>query len=557
MNRLYYGDCLTIMQEMPLASVDLIYLDPPFNSQRDYHGIYKDETGRPLPDQIEAFCDMWTLDEERERCIRQMPVLMREAGIDDGVAEFWRIWMNALRNTQPGLLAYLSYMVERLIWMKGLLRPTGSVYLHCDPTSSHYIKIMMDGIFGHKNFRNEIIWRRTNAHPLSIRKFESITDTILYYVKSGKFIFHGVKSEMTKVQVDALYTHKDEKGRFTTTDLTGGKAGGDDAYKAFNAVLPPTGRAWAPPQLSKLPEWAQGELGDGYTSLGQLDKCHALDRVGLVYWTRNGKPRLKRYLERAPKQTVPNIWTDIPPASKDERMGYVTQKPKALLERIIQASSNEGDTVFDPFCGCATTLEAAHTLNRKWIGIDIAIHAIKRVAKVRLEDRLRLTEGTDFTIKGVPHNLEGAKDLWRRDKYHFQKWTVEQVDGFVTTKRTADGGIDGRIYFPIPDEQDLQSMVLEVKGGTNVTIADLRALHSVLEREEASMAGLIVMHPLGDRKMHNFKRLMAEAGDLDVMGRLYTRMQILTVPEILEGKRFDTPGAVGRGNPQKALSLSA
>ena len=153
MNKLYYGDCLTHMRDnMKISSVDLIYLDPPFNSKCAYNSIYKDETGRPLPDQITAFCDMWELDPERERVIRTMPILMREAGIDDAVAEFWKLWINALRSTQPRLLAYLSYMVERLIWMKGILKPTGSVYLHCDPTASHYIKIMMDSIFGHQNF---------------------------------------------------------------------------------------------------------------------------------------------------------------------------------------------------------------------------------------------------------------------------------------------------------------------------------------------------------------------------------------------------------------------
>ena len=165
MNRLYYGDCLTIMRDhMKSASVDLIYLDPPFNSNREYNAIYQDETGRPLPDQVEAFCDTWVLTEEHERAIRTMPVLMREAGIEDSVVEFWRLWMNALRKTQPRLLAYLSYMVERLLQMKVILKPTGSIYLHCDPTAGHYIKVMMDAIFGHDNFRSEIVWKRTSAH---------------------------------------------------------------------------------------------------------------------------------------------------------------------------------------------------------------------------------------------------------------------------------------------------------------------------------------------------------------------------------------------------------
>ena len=164
MNTLWYGDCLTVMQGMPVGSVDLIYLDPPFNSSRNYHAIYQDETGRPLPDQIEAFCDMWTLTEEREREIRNMPILVRDTGIPDDVAEFWRVWMGALRKTNPALLAYLSYMVIRLAHMRVLLRETGSLYLHCDSTASHYIKVMLDGVFGHGNFRNEVVWKRTGAH---------------------------------------------------------------------------------------------------------------------------------------------------------------------------------------------------------------------------------------------------------------------------------------------------------------------------------------------------------------------------------------------------------
>jgi len=478
MNRLYYGDCLSIMRdEMNLSSIDLIYLDPPFSSNRNYNAIYKDETGRMLPDQVEAFCDTWELDTERERAIREMPVLMREVGIDDEIAEFWQMWMIALRKTQPRLLAYLSYMAQRLLLMRSILRPTGSIYLHCDPTASHYIKVLMDTIFGHENFLNEIIWSyRTGG--VSKHWFGRKHDTLLFYA--------GNKKKHT-----------------------------------FNVLKEPSyNRGFKPYRFKGVEEFKDSE-GKWYT-LASIRDVWEINAIG---------------------------------RSSKERLGYATQKPLALLERIITASTNEGDVVFDPFCGCATTLEAAHKLKRKWIGIDIAIHAIKRVAKVRLADRLRLVEGIDFTIEGVPRNLEGAKDLWERDKYHFQKWAVEEVDGFVTTKRTADGGIDGRLYFAVPRENDLQSMILEVKGGKNVTIADLRALHSVLEREEALMAGLIVMEPLGDRKLSNFKKLIADAGDFDVMGRLYPRMQILSVPEILEGKRFDTPGAVGRGDPQQAMAL--
>ena len=556
MNRLYYGDCLTIMQDMAKWSVDLIYLDPPFNSNREYNAIYKDETGRPLPDQIEAFNDTWTLDEERERALRHMPILLRETGIDDDVADFWRIWLNALRGTNPRLLAYLSYMVERLAYMRPILKPTGSIYLHCDPTASHYLKVLMDGIFGHENFRNEIIWRRTNAHPLSVRKYEAITDTLLYYTLGDKFTFNGDTVPLTEEQVANLFTGKDERGRYASTDLTGGKAGGPDAYKPFKSKHPSSGRAWAPPTLDKLPDWAADEIGDEYSDLSQLEKCYALDKVGLVHWTKNGNPRFKRYMDGKPTQAVPNLWTDIMPASGDERLGYRTQKPVALLERIIKASSNSDDVVFDPFCGCGTTLDAAERLNRKWIGIDIAIHAVKRVARTRLIDRLRLVQDRDFAIEGVPRNLEGTVDLWQRDPYHFQKWAVEQVDGFVTTRRTADGGIDGRLYFDMPGETDLQSMALEVKGGKHVGISVLRELRGVLEDDRSLMAGLIVMHPPGDRQAASFGRFRADAGDLKVHGRPYPRMQMLTVQEILEGKRFDTPNVVGRGSQQTVFGIA-
>ena len=531
MNRLYYGDCLTIMQDMALGSVDLIYLDPPFNSNREYNAIYKDETGRPLPDQIEAFCDQWTLDDERERAIRQMPVLLREAGIDDEVAEFWRLWMNALRKTNPNLLAYLSYMVQRLLPMKGILKPTGSIYLHCDPTASHYIKIMMDAIFGHKNFRSEIVWKRTSAHS-DARGFGQVCDYVLYYSKTAQRTWNGVTVPHDPEYVAKNYRHRDERGRYRHHEIIRTASMGERPNLAYE-------------YKGYTPQW-------GWRM--ERDKLAALDDDGRLVWSSTGRPYRKTYLANG--QPASNLWADIPPALGDERMGYATQKPLPLLERIIEASSNPGDTVFDPFCGCATTLEAAHKLGRRWIGCDIAIHAVKRVAKVRLQERLRLVEGTDFIIEGVPRNIEGARDLWQRDRYHFQKWAVEQVDGFVTTRRGSDGGIDGRLYFARTGFPELRSMVIEVKGGKNVGIGVVRDLRGVLEREEADMAGLIVMDPLGQRQAANFAREMAAAGDLDVMGVMYPRMQILTAQEILDGKRFVTPSVAARGTGQSALPLT-
>ncbi len=527
--------------------------------------------GEPLPDQIEAFCDLWTLDEERERAIRTMPVLMRDAGIEDEVAEFWKLWMNALRATNPRLLAYLSYMVERLIQMKIILKPTGSIYLHCDPNASHYIKVMMDAIFGHSNFRNEIIWRRTGSHN-SRRTYGAIHDTLLFYSASDNYKFNIHKRAYSKEHVEKRYKI-DPSGKskqitggniLTGAGVSGGESG--ETWRCFDPTA--KNRHWA------IPTFLNEQLPHEKTSAGVLERLEALYEMELIE-IKDGAawPHPVRYLKAEDGQPYQDIWAYQPytdgtlfgtdegidedvmwlgPTSP-ERLGYKTQKPAGLLNRIINVSSNTGDVVMDPFCGCATTLEAAHIEGRRWIGIDIAIHAIKRVTKVRLQDRLGLVEGQDFIIDGVPRTIEGAKDLWTRDKYHFQKWAVEEVDGFVTTKRTTDGGIDGRLYFAIPREKTLQSVAIEVKGGKNVNINAVRALRGVLDNDEALLAGLIIMDPLGQTKDRNFHRDMAQAGDLEIDGVKYSRMQMLTVDEILEGKRFHTPGVVGRGLSQPTL----
>ncbi|MCY4168347.1 MAG: DNA methyltransferase [Rhodobacter sp.] len=559
MNRLYYGDCLTIMQEMTLGSVDLIYLDPPFNSQRDYNAIYKTETGKPLPDQIDAFCDTWTIDAETERAARHMPALMREAGVDDEVAEFWRLWMNALRKTNPRVLAYLVYMTQRLLPMRGILKPTGSIYLHCDPTASHYIKVMMDAIFGHDNFRNEIIWKRTSARNRA-KRWGPIHDVLLFYTNGKNYVWNRVLEAYDPDYLEKHYRSNDGdgKGRYQPIDLTGpGTRTGSSGLPWRNVDPTVKGRHWELPPDRSLPEWFV--FSEGYAEMSCQERLDVLERQGLICWPKKGfVPRFKRYANLSKGNPVQDIISDIRPigANAKERLGYDTQKPVELLERIISASSNPGDVVFDPFFGCATTIEAAHNLGRKWVGIDIAIHAVKRVAGVRLRDRLTLVEGKHFTIEGVPRNLEGARDLWERDKYHFQKWAVEQVDGFVTTKKGSDGGIDGRLYFDFEGERDLQSMVLEVKGGANVGIGVVRDLRGVLERETAQMAGLIVMDELGDIKMRNFVKEMAQAGDLEHKGMKYARMQMLTVQEILDGKRFLTPSvAGGKGQAQLKLPL--
>ena len=543
MNRLYYGDCLTVMERIPRNSIDLIYLDPPFNSNRNYNAIYKDKIGRPLPVQIEAFCDTWELTEERERAIRHMPMLMRESGIDDATAEFWRLWMNALRKTQPRLLAYLSYMVERLLKMYPLMKPTASLYFHCDPTASHYIKPLLDAVFGHQSYRNEITWQRIGSTQKgsqhASRSWGTNTDILLYYVKNPKAAKLDPRrppSDMSEEEIEAKFKFIDENG---------------ERYYDDSAHI------WSTPGMGPRPNLCYEWRGftNPHPSGWRLSKERLQEEYekGNIVIRPDGRLQRRKYLRDYKGASYGNLWTDIPMALGKERMGYATQKPLALLERIIRASSNEGDTVLDPFCGCATTLEAAHRLGRNWIGIDIAIHAVKRVAQMRLVERCALEEDVHFTVEGVPRSVEGAQDLWERDKYQFQKWAVEQVEGFVSQKRTSDGGIDGRIYFELADTKDLQSMLIEVKGGKNVNITDLRALRGVLDAGDAMMAGLITMHPLGKIQERNFRKFMAEAGDLVVNGRPYSRMQLLSVPEILDGDRFDLPNIAGRHELQPSL----
>ena len=401
---IFTGDNLEIMRGMNSESVDLIYLDPPFNSNRDYEApIGSDAAGA-------AFKDAWTLSDvdlawHGEIADRQPAVyaIIDAAGIAHGA----------------GMKSYLTMMAVRLIEMERLLKPTGSIWLHCDPTAAHYLKMLMDAVLGAPQYRNEVTWRRTNAHPLSIRRFEQITDTLLYYAASVEFTFHGARTPMSEEQVKALYSQHDERGRFASTDLSGGKQGGGEAYLPFNGVLPPKGRAWAPPDLPKLPTWAQPILGGDYSDLSPLDKCHALDAAGLIHWTKNGRPRLKRYLEGQATQLVPSLWADITPAPKSERTGYPTQKPLALLDRIIEATSNAGDVVLDPFCGCATTCVSADRLQRQWVGIDLSEVAARLVLQ-----RIRDDQGPLFDDVTHRTDLPQRTDLGALPSYRTHKHTL-------------------------------------------------------------------------------------------------------------------------------------
>ena len=533
MNHLYYGDNLTIMQRMPKWSVDLIYLDPPFNSKQTYNLIYKNMTGKPVPDQAEAFCDTWEMDPQKEEIARAMPILMREHGIADYYVEFWRLWINALRHTQPHLLAYLIYMVQRLLYMKSILRPTGSIYLHCDPTASHYIKVMMDGVFGHNNFQNEIVWKRTGAHGGS-KRWGPVHDVVLFYTASDKYVWNRVNQKLDADYIDSKYRFGDARGRYRLVVLTGPGIRNGASGRAWRGYDPTSaGRHWAVPKRAVEALRTEG-IAVPDDLQGQLEFLYENNYIRFPKKT-GGVPEFKLYLPDG--QPIQDIVTDVPPINSmaRERLGYPTQKPIALLDRIIQASSNKNDIVFDPFCGCGTTIYSAVENERRWIGCDVAILSIKLIRETLTGNEYRLVEGHDFDVDGIPVSVEQAQELFKRDPFQFEHWIVERVGGFPT-KKTGDRGIDGRMYFETKD--GLRAMVLSVKGGS-LRPTDVRDLRGVLaDQPDTEMAGFLSLQ----EPSKAMREAAALAGQFEYGGVKYDRMQFLTVREILEDKReFRTP----------------
>ena len=539
MNKLYYGDNLSIMEGMAKYSVDLVYLDPPFKSQQNYNLLYKTLTGKPVPEQAEAFCDTWEMDAEKDRISRNMPVLMKQYGVEQYYVDFWRLWMQALRHTQPHLLAYLIYMVQRLLQMKVILKPTGSIYLHCDPTASHYIKVMMDGIFGHDQFRNEVIWRRTGAHGRA-KKWGPIHDTLLFYTMSNKYTWNRVFEDYDQSYLDKFYRFNDEHGQYRLVTLDGPGVRTGSSGTPWRDVDPGAkGRHWEVPPDRALPEWFEHPAG--YSAMTVQERLDVLDEQGMIYWPPRGSvPQHKRYLEVSEGNPIQDIIYDIRPVGSQskQRLGYPTQKPLALLDRIIRSSSNEGDVVFDPFCGCGTTIYAAHEAGRSWIGCDVAILAV-RLVEGQLKERYGLIEGEHYEEHGIPNSVASALALFQHDPFQFEHWAVEYVGGFPT-KKTGDNGIDGRIYFETKKELGL--MVLSVKGG-NVRPTDIRDLIGVLSVEEGGELAGFISNKEPSKAM---KAAAAQAGQWEYEDVAYDRVQLLTVKEIVEDKkRFHTPTKIG------------
>jgi adenine specific DNA methylase Mod len=354
-NLLYYGDNLDVLRRRVAGeSVDLVYLDPPFNSAQNYNVLFKERNGTEPAAQIRAFEDTWRWDQAAARAYQEIV----EGG---GKAAQAMIAFHSCLGAND-MLAYLAMMAPRLVELRRVLKGTGSIWLHCDPTAGHYLKILMDAVFGAANFVNEIIWRRTTSHTTTTRSCGRITDTILFFSKSSKYRFNPPRGDHDEGYVKRFYRHSDKDGRRYRLHLV-------ERNNALGA------------RKNLIYEYK------GYTPrLGWMmerEKLQQLDEQGKLQWSSRGRPVRKIYLDEVARPPLGNLWADIPPiqAQSAERLGYPTQKPEALLERIIRAGSSEGDLVLDPFCGCGTTLAVAQRLNRRWIGMDItqlAINLIKR-----------------------------------------------------------------------------------------------------------------------------------------------------------------------------------
>jgi site-specific DNA-methyltransferase (adenine-specific) len=392
--QLYLGDNLEVLRRrIPDGSVDLVYLDPPFNSGANYAIPSCERSDGGAEAQTFAFEDTWRWGPESEKALGE--VLERHERLGR------LLELLARSPGKEGLPAYLAMMAVRLIELHRVLKPTGSLYLYCDPTASHYLKVILDQIFGPENFRSEVVWKRTSAHS-SAKRWGPVHDVILFYTKGEDYTWNPLHQAYEEGYLEREYRFQDERGRYAPADLTGAGEREGDSGRPWRNIFPTKGRHWALPRREKLPPWVNPP--ENWEMMTAQEKLDFLDQVGLIHWPKKGRmPYLKRYLETQKGIPAQDVILDIPPlgSTSKERVGYPTQKPVALLERIVRASSNPGDTVLDPFCGSGTTLIAAQKLGREWIGIDNSPLAIT-LTRARLERDFGLMPGRGYAMQDLP-----------------------------------------------------------------------------------------------------------------------------------------------------------
>ena len=550
-NRLFYGDNLDILrsrERFPDESVDLIYLDPPFNSNRDYNVLFRSESGLDSEAQITAFEDTWHWGPTAQNAYEDIALHAPPA-----VSSAMQALMDLIEANQ--MMAYLVMMASRLVELHRVLKPTGSLYLHCDPTASHYLKIVMDSIFGKEFFRNHITWKRTGSHG-GAKKWGPISDNLLFYTKSDEYTWNQIYLKYDEKYIADYYRYEDERGRFQLVSLTGAGISGGESGQPWRGVDPTaSGRHWATPTASLEAAYPDIDL----SALSVREKLDLLDEAGLVHWPERGSiPRQKRYLDEGEGVVIQDIINDIRPLGSraKERLSYPTQKPLALLERIIEASSNEGDLVLDPFCGCGTAIAAAHKLNRRWIGIDIT-HLSIALQKYRLRDMFELESGKDYAVIGEPTTVQGARDMAQdkanEGRYQFEWWALSLVSakpvggkpGSRRGKKGADRGIDGIINFFDHDDagkRKAQKIIVQVKSG-KVSSRDIRDLKGAMERDKAAIALLITLEP--PTKDMRREALLAGIYESRLWGSRHRKAQILSIADLLAGESLDMPPQLG------------
>ena len=546
MGTLYYGDNLDILRRyLKDESVDLVYLDPPFNSAQNYNAFFQEKDGTAAASQIRAFEDTWTWNQESQRVYEE---LILQPGKVGEVMSAFKTFLGT-----NDMMAYLAMMCPRLVELRRVLKSTGSLYLHCDPTASHYLKLLVDAVFGKDNYRNEISWKRSQPKSHTTINFSNCRDIILRYSKTQAAVFNKVFGKHDPDYIEKFYRFTDPNGRrYRLGDITNPNKNRPNLTYEFLGVK----RVW---------RWTKERMQKAYEQ-------------GLIYQSKPGSvPQEKRYLDEMEGQPVSDDWSDVEHlhGANAEALGYPTQKPVALLERIIKASSNPGDLVLDPFCGCGTTIDAAEKLGRKWIGIDVTQLAISLI-KNRLLDtyghRLKFVVGTTSTsspvrtrstvsqneitdavervpseslirIIGEPTTPNEAAQLAEDDKYQFQWWALGLVGARpVEQKKGADHGVDGKILF----RDDLtvakpEQIIIQVKGG-KTGVKDVRDLRGVLDREKAAIGVLISLQP----PTSPMEAEAAGAGFYEhkMNRQKYPRLQLRTAKELMDGQGIERPSNV-------------
>ncbi|QFQ88277.1 site-specific DNA-methyltransferase [Paracoccus kondratievae] len=536
-NAFYFGDNLHVLREyVSDESIDLIYLDPPFNSNANYNLLFKSPDKKRWSDaQITTFEDTWRWGDLADAQFRETV----HAGGKVGEV------LSALRRIlgENDMLAYLTMMTARLVELHRVLKPAGSLFLHCDQTASHYLKVVLDAVFGFDCFRSEVTWKRTHAHGNARRTFGCITDEIFFYAKSRGHVWNQPFRTLSREELDRKYPCQDPDGRrwqSVTLRNPSDRPNLKYSYTASNGIT------YQPHRNG----WSCNE-----------DRMRRYDREGRLHFPSrpDGALRLKMYEDDSPGERIQNLWDDIGPLSSHarERLGYPTQKPVALLERIIAAASNEGDLVLDPFCGCGTTLHAAQNLGRHWIGIDVAVQAMQVVG-----DRLRHAfPSVAYDVFGLPADADSAMWLAARDPFKFEEWACLRIGAMHSGRFRNDGGIDGSFYF-LHGRDEASRGIVSVKAGRNLNPGMVRDLVGTLQRERqmtgdpSTIAVLITAHPPTSGMVDEARRV----GRVETMAGDIPAVQILSVADLFGGRTIQVPlmlntvtaAAIGRKKDRSA-----